>query len=97
MNLKRKTFLFISAALFLSLFTFNDLGLIKLYNLNSKKNEIRLEIDNLILQEIKLTNEIDRLLYDDDYIQYVAKTKYHLVKPGEKIYKVIERKNIFKK
>ena len=31
---------------------------------------------------------------NDEYIKSIARTKFHLVSPGEKIYKVIERKNI---
>ena len=94
MGFKRKIFLLLGIALFLSLFVFNDLGLLKLYILNNEKKIIRKEIDNLIEREIHLTNEIDKLINHDEYIQYIAKTKFHLVKPGEKIYKVIERKKI---
>ena len=78
----------------MSLFVFNDLGLFRLYNLNSQKNEIRKKIDYLIAQEIKLTSEINNLSNNDEYIENIARTKFHLVNPGEKIYKVIERKNI---
>ena len=78
------------------LFIFNDLGLMKLYKLNSKKDAVRNEIDNLIAHEIKLINEIDNLSNDDNYLLNIARNKFHLVNPGEKIYKVIERKNINK-
>ena len=76
------------------LFVFNDLGIIKLYKLNNKKNIIRDEIDNLIAQEIKLTDQIKNLSNNDEYLKNIARNKFHLVQPGEKIYKVIERKNI---
>ena len=76
------------------LFVFNDLGVIKLYQLNNKKNIIRDEIDNLIAQEIKLTDQIQNLSNNDEYLKNIARNKFHLVQPGEKIYKVIERKNI---
>ena len=79
---------------FMVLFIFNDLGLIKLYQLNHKKNFIRNEIDKLIAQEIHLIDEIDELSNNDEYLKNIARNKFHLVRPGEKIYKVVERKNI---
>ena len=94
MNIKKRLLLLLFSAFLLSLFVFNDLGLFRLYKLNSKKNEIRKEIDYLITQEIELTNEINNLSNNNEYIKNIARTKFHLVSPGEKIYKVIERKNI---
>ena len=94
MNIKKRFLFLLFLALFLLLFVFNDLGLFKLYKLNSKKDEIRDKIDYLITQEIKLTSEIENLSNNDEYIKSIARTKFHLVSPGEKIYKVIERKNI---
>tara|TARA_Y100001970_G_scaffold43085_1_gene53670 strand:+ start:150 stop:440 length:291 start_codon:yes stop_codon:yes gene_type:complete len=81
-------------AFFLILFVFNDLGLMNLYKLNQKKKNMRLDIDNLIVKEKKLIDEIENLTHNDDYIKKIARSKFHLVKPGEKIYKVIDRKNI---
>ena len=65
----------------------------KLYKLNQKKKNMRLQIDNLITKEETLINEIESLTYNDEYIKKIARSKFHLVKPGEKIYKVIDRKS----
>ena len=94
MKIKNNILVLIFIAVFMLLFVFNDLGVIKLYQLNNKKNIIRDEIDNLIAQEIKLTDQIQNLSNNDEYLKNIARNKFHLVQPGEKIYKVIERKNI---
>ena len=65
----------------------------KLYKLNQKKKNMRIQIDNLITKEETLINEIENLTYNDGYIKKIARSKFHLVKPGEKIYKVIDRKS----
>ena len=80
-------------AFFLMLFIFNDLGLMKLYKLSQQKKIMRLKIDSLIVEEKKLIDKIENLTYNDDYIKKIARSKFHLVKPGEKIYKVIDRKS----
>ena len=94
MKIKNNILVLIFIAVFMVLFVFNDLGVVKLYQLNNKKNIIRDEIDNLIAQEIKLTDQIQNLSNNDEYLKNIARNKFHLVQPGEKIYKVIERKNI---
>ena len=65
----------------------------KIYKLNQNKKNMRIEIDNLITKEETLINEIENLTYNDGYIKKIARSKFHLVKPGEKIYKVIDRKS----
>ena len=94
MKIKNNILVLIFISVFMVLFVFNDAGIIKQYQLNNKKNIIRDEIDNLIAQEIKLTDQIENLSNNDEYLKNIARNKFHLVKPGEKIYKVIERKNI---
>jgi len=93
MKFKSNLFLLAFFSFFLMMFIFNDLGLMKLYKLNQKKKNMRLQIDNLITKEETLINEIESLTYNDEYIKKIARSKFHLVKPGEKIYKVIDRKS----
>jgi len=93
MKVKNNLFPLALIALFLMLFIFNDLGLMKLYKLHQQKKNMHLEIDNLIVAEKKLIDEIENLTYNDGYIKKIARSKFHLVKPGEKIYKVIDRKS----
>ena len=60
----------------------------------TKRNEVQAEINRLIQEESKLTSELDRLTNDKEYIKKIAKEKFHMVKPGEKVFRVIERKKI---
>ena len=72
----------------------NDMGIIRWYKLHNERNLIQTEIDRLIEQESELTNELDRLMNDKEYIKKIAKEKFHMVKPGEKVFRVIDRRKI---
>ena len=70
----------------------NDLGIIRWYKLHHERNQIQAEINQLIKEEAELTNELDRLTNDKEYIKKIARKKFHMVKPGEKVFRVIDRK-----
>jgi len=72
----------------------NDMGIIRWYQLHNERNLVQEEIDRLIEQEIELTNELDRLINDKEYIKKIAQEKFHMVKPGEKVFRVIDRRKI---
>ena len=72
----------------------NDMGIIRWYQLHNERNLVQEEIDLLIEQEIELTNELDRLINDKEYIKKIAQEKFHMVKPGEKVFRVIDRRKI---
>ena len=72
----------------------NDMGIIQWYQLRRERNEIQVEINRLIQEESKLTSELDRLTNDKEYIKKIAKEKFHMVKPGEKVFRVIERRKM---
>ena len=72
----------------------NDMGIIRWYQLRSERNQIQINIDRLIQEEVELTSELDRLTNDKEYIKKIAKEKFHMVKPGEKVFRVIERRKI---
>ena len=72
----------------------NDMGIIRWYKLHNERNLVQEEIDRLIEQESELTNELDRLMNDKEYIKKIAKEKFHMVKPGEKVFRVIDRRKI---
>ena len=72
------------------IFFFGDHGIYQLIKINSERKrtqdlitELRLELQNL---EIKKQN----LKYDDEYLMKLAREKYGMVMPGEKIFRVIE-------
>ena len=70
----------------------NDMGIVKWYQLRKERNHIQAEIDQFIQNEAKLTDELDRLKNDDEYIKMIAREKFHMVKPGEKVFRVIDRR-----
>jgi len=83
--------LFIAQALFL---IFNEFGLKKWIELNKTRNHLKSEIQTLLTQQINLQEEIVKLNVDQDYIEKIAREKFMMVKPGEKVFRVIESKQI---
>ena len=78
------------------LLIFNDMGIIKWYQLRQERHQIQTEIDRLILKEKNLTVELDRLENDDEYIKKIARERFHMVKPGEKVFRVVDRRKVKK-
>ena len=72
----------------------NDMGIVKWYQLRLERNMVKVEIDRLIQEEAELTSELDRLTNDKEYIKKIAREKFYMVKPGEKVFRVIDRKKI---
>ena len=70
----------------------NDMGIVKWYQLRKERNRVQAEIDQFIQNEAILTDELDRLKNDEEYIKKVAREKFHMVKPGEKVFRVIDRR-----
>ena len=72
----------------------NDMGIVQWYQLRHERNEVQAEINRLIQEESKLTSELDRLTNDKEYIKKIAQEKFYMVKPGEKVFRVIDRRKI---
>ena len=72
----------------------DDMGIVQWYQLRHERNETQVEIDRLIQKEAELTSELDRLTNDKEYIKKIAQEKFHMVKPGEKVFRVIDRRKI---
>ena len=70
------------------------MGIIRWYQLRNERNRVQREIDRLIDQETELTGELNRLTNDNEYIKKIAREKFHMVKPGEKVFRVINRRKI---
>ena len=85
------TFILIVGGLFL---VSNDMGIIRWYKLRSERNQIQMNIERLIQEEVELTSELDRLTNDKEYIKKIAQKKFHMVRPGEKVFQVIDRRKI---
>ena len=81
--------IFIVGGLFL---VSNEMGVFRWYQLHRERNQVKAKIEQLIQEETELTNELDRLINDKEYIKKIAQEKFYMVKPGEKIFRVIDRK-----
>ena len=72
----------------------NDMGIIRWYQLRHERNVTQMEINRLIQKEAELTNELDRLINDKEYIKKIAQEKFHMVKPGEKVFRVVDKRKM---
>jgi len=72
-------------------FIFGDHGLIKLYKIKQKRKRIQANITKLREEKEKTINEKNKMENDLDYIEKIAREKYKMVKPGEKIFKVVPK------
>ena len=70
----------------------NDMGIIKWYQLRKERNRIQAEIDQFIQQKSEFTDDLNRLTNDMEYIKKIAQERFHMVKPGEKVFRVIDKK-----
>ena len=85
-----KGIIFLMFFSFAIVFIFGDHGLLKLYNIKSKRKLIQKKISHLREEKEILENEKSKIKNDLDYIEKIAREKYKMVKPGEKIFKVID-------
>ena len=74
-------------------FIFGDHGVLKLHNIKTERKVIQKKIAELREEKEKLKNEKSRIENDLDYIEKIAREEYKMVKPGEKIFKVIDTIN----
>ena len=72
------------------IFIFGDHGLIKLYKIKSQRMKVQNHITQLREEREKRKAEKNKIENDLNYIEKIAREKYKMVKPGEKIFKVIE-------
>tara|TARA_Y100001980_G_C14347002_1_gene159290 strand:+ start:293 stop:616 length:324 start_codon:yes stop_codon:yes gene_type:complete len=76
-------------ATFTAIFLFGDHGLLQLYKLKVEKKKIQSNISELRKEREYLISEKNRLENDLKYIEKLAREKYRMAKPGERVYKVI--------
>ena len=74
---------------FTAIFLFGDHGLLQLYKLKAEKKKIQSNISELRKEREHLISEKNRLENDLKYIEKLAREKYRMAKPGERVYKVI--------
>ena len=71
-------------------FIFGDHGLLKLYKIKNERQLIQTKIAALREEREKLKTEKIKIENDLNYIEKIAREKYKMVKPGEKIFKVVD-------
>ena len=74
------------------IFIFGDHGLFQLYKLKQERKEVQEHIAQLRENRETLIAEKNRLENDLEYIEKLAREKYRMAKPGEKVFKVIPKK-----
>ena len=52
------------------------------------------DIEVLLTQQTLIQKEIYQLTSDTNYIEKIAREKFMMVKPGEKVFRVIESKQV---
>ena len=75
---------------FAIVFIFGDHGLLKLYKIKNERKIVQKKIAQLREEKEILKNEKSKIENDLEYIEKIAREKYKMVKPGEKIFKVID-------
>ena len=98
---KKRTFLstknyaiFLIFSLFIMILLVNEFGLIKLFDLKKQKENLEQEIAFLNQQESNLRNTIYQLQHDQEYIEKIARERYMMAFPGEKVYRIIREKKL---
>ena len=71
-------------------FIFGDHGLLKLYKIKKERQIVQKKITLLREEREKLKIEKIKIENDLSYIEKIAREKYKMVKPGEKIFKVVD-------
>ena len=82
--------------IFSIIITINDFGFIKLIRLKKNKYDLQHDIYILTEQQKKINKEINEIQTNPEYVEKIAREKFMMAKPGEKIFRVIEYKQIDK-
>ena len=78
----------------LIIFIFGDHGLFQLYKLKQERKKVHEHITQLRENREKLISEKNRLENDLDYIEKLARERFRMAKPGERVFKVIPKKDL---
>jgi len=73
------------------------MGIFKWYQLRNQRNQIQKDIKKMIVKEKELNIELDKLLNDTAYIKKIAQEKFHMIKSGEKVFRVKDKKKLNEK
>ena len=84
--------IFLLCITLLIIFIFGDHGLLQLYKLKRDRAEVQAQIAQLRKERERVMVEKNQLENDIQYLEKLARERYRMVKPGEKVYKVIPEK-----
>ena len=84
--------IFLLCITLLIIFIFGDHGLLQLYKLKRDRAKVQAQIAQLRKEREGVMVEKNRLENDIQYLEKLARERYRMVKPGEKVYKVIPEK-----
>ena len=84
--------IFLLCITLLIIFIFGDHGLLQLYKLKRDRAKVQAQISQLRKERERVMVEKNRLENDIQYLEKLARERYRMVKPGEKVYKVIPEK-----
>jgi len=84
--------LFLIGVTLLIIFIFGDHGLFQLYKLKRERKQVQIHITQLRENREKLIAEKNLLENDLDYIEKLARERFKMAKTGEKVFKVIPKK-----
>ncbi len=69
------------------------MGLVKYFKLKKQSEILRSDINNMINESKQLSDQIDKLENDLNYIERIAREELRMAKKGEKIFRVIKNKS----
>jgi len=84
---KRYGFLILVSALFFQI-AFADGGIYDYVKTKKVLKSIAASIEQMERENVVLTQELERLQKDDQYLEEMVRTKYGLVRDGEKVYRI---------
>jgi len=90
-TIKRYGLFILMAALAFSLF-FADGGILGYIKTKMNIKKVNAEINKLEKENSLLSREIERLQKDDKYLEDIVRTKYGLLREGERLYMVEQGK-----
>lgn len=80
-----------TAVILVLVFVLSDHGLYQLYLLKREQHAIEQHIQELEKENALLAEERDRLENDLQYIEKLARERYRMARPDEKVFRVIPR------
>ncbi len=83
----RGLIIFVGLFLIYSFFS-GTFGFVRIARLNIQKNHLQKENHRLLVKLVTAEIIQKRLQNDLDYIEYIARTRHHLSRPGEVIYRL---------